>query len=342
MFLGTRARTALRSVMQPRMGAARLLRFGLVSLMGVFVLFVVTASARVEPTATGPGAGAAGGPSGLVVKGASVRRVDGRIVGAARIVNVGNAAVRSTTGVLGLRRDGAGVAQGILTFPVASLGPRRSRTVRFRTPPVGSLRLRSGPYAAVVCADVFSQVRRFMQSANCSNGGRLAVSTDVSASAGPLPSTGIATTSGPAPRTILTVRPADVSRSSTAAFGFASTVAASTFECSLDGGPWIVCNSPRRLHTLVDGRHRFAVRAIDPAGRKDATPARTSWTIDDNAPMVTLTSPAGGSKTGERKPTFSGLAGTGPADQRPDAFFVPMDEPDPPPRGLDWIRTQAR
>ena len=314
MFPRTRAKRANRSLMGLRVGAGRRLRVVLVCAMGVFVLFVVTASARVGAPASASGAGArTAGPSGLVVRALSMRRVDGQIVGAARLVNRGNVAVRSTTGVVGLRRGPGNAARGVSTFSVPALGPKGSRKVRFRTPRVGALALRPGSYAMFVCADAFSQARRFAQRANCSAGGRLAVSTGASTPSATVPS--VTTPSGPAPRTILRTGPASVSGRSTAAFRFGASVRGSTFQCSLDGGPWLACASPRRFTSLVDGRHVFAVRAVGSSGKTDRTPAHVSWDIDTALPLVTLTSPAGGSTTNDNKPAFSGAAGAAPGDR---------------------------
>ncbi|MFL5897112.1 MAG: LEA type 2 family protein [Solirubrobacterales bacterium] len=39
------------------------------------------------------------------------------------------------------------------------------------------------------------------------------------------------------------------------------------FECSLDGGAWEGCDSPRLLTRLEPGEHAFAARALSPGGR---------------------------------------------------------------------------
>ena len=49
-----------------------------------------------------------------------------------------------------------------------------------------------------------------------------------------------------------------------------------SFECSLDDGPYQPCTSPQAYFSLR-GRHTHAVRAIDPAGNIDTTPAERSW-----------------------------------------------------------------
>jgi hypothetical protein len=54
-------------------------------------------------------------------------------------------------------------------------------------------------------------------------------------------------------------------------FGFSSPVSGTTFECSLDGKPLVVCTSPS-AYKVKKGKHRFAVQARTPAG-PDPTPA---------------------------------------------------------------------
>jgi len=69
-----------------------------------------------------------------------MRRVGGRIVGNATVVNTGNAGVRSTTGLLGLRQGFGGKATGVRAFSVPALRPRSSTKVRLTTRLVGALR----------------------------------------------------------------------------------------------------------------------------------------------------------------------------------------------------------
>jgi hypothetical protein len=66
--------------------------------------------------------------------------------------------------------------------------------------------------------------------------------------------------------------------SSTATFAFSATERGSTFECSLDGGPFSACASPA-TYTVAAGPHTFQVRATDRAGNTDASPATHSWIV---------------------------------------------------------------
>ena len=52
------------------------------------------------------------------------------------------------------------------------------------------------------------------------------------------------------------------------------------FECRLDAGAWDPCTSPWRYTGLQPGPHVFAVRAVDAAGNRDASPAEHAW-VDD-------------------------------------------------------------
>jgi hypothetical protein len=62
-----------------------------------------------------------------------------------------------------------------------------------------------------------------------------------------------------------------------ASFSFEASEPNSTFECSLDGGAFTECFSPRKF-SVKRGRHRFLVRATDPLG--NVGPATTyKWRV---------------------------------------------------------------
>ncbi len=82
--------------------------------------------------------------------------------------------------------------------------------------------------------------------------------------------------------------PPDFSNQSDAVFAFSSNDAAATFECRFDAEPLAPCSSPI-TRTLGDGEHVFSVRAVDPSGAADPTPAERLWTIDTVPPDTTLT-----------------------------------------------------
>jgi hypothetical protein len=103
--------------------------------------------------------------------------------------------------------------------------------------------------------------------------------------------TGAATTSSftidtTPPDTAITAGPSAALNPPTATFTFTSTEASSTFSCSLNGGAFSPCGSPLNLSGLRDGANTLAVRATDPAGNTDPTPATYSWQVDATAPAT--------------------------------------------------------
>ena len=86
-----------------------------------------------------------------------------------------------------------------------------------------------------------------------------------------------------APETTITGGPAGITNSTVPWFSFTAP-AGSTFACKLDtpagSGSYAACTSPRTYTTTVNGRYGFSVRAIDPAGNTDPTPATRSFTVD--------------------------------------------------------------
>ena len=86
------------------------------------------------------------------------------------------------------------------------------------------------------------------------------------------------------PATSITSGPPATTQSHLAMFAFASSETPATFACSLDGGAFIACASPKTYDGLSDGAHVFAVRATDIAGNTDASPASYSWQVSTQAP----------------------------------------------------------
>ena len=94
------------------------------------------------------------------------------------------------------------------------------------------------------------------------------------------------------PETTIDSGPDGPTNDATATFGFSSSEAGSTFECSVDAGAFGACSGPGAVHTtaeLADGAHTFAVRAIDPAANADPTPASREFVVDTKAPDTKLT-----------------------------------------------------
>ncbi len=94
-----------------------------------------------------------------------------------------------------------------------------------------------------------------------------------------------------APNTTITSGPPSPTNQTSATFTFESNDAGSTFQCRLDTPTWTPCTSPISYSVLAAGGHTFRVRAIDPAGNTDGSPAVFSWTIDLTAPNTTITNP---------------------------------------------------
>jgi hypothetical protein len=81
-----------------------------------------------------------------------------------------------------------------------------------------------------------------------------------------------------APETTLGAAPRSRTRAVSATFMFSANELAS-FECKLDGAAFAPCTSPQSYARLRKSGHSFEVRAIDPAGNVDPTPAAHRWTI---------------------------------------------------------------
>lgn len=81
------------------------------------------------------------------------------------------------------------------------------------------------------------------------------------------------------PETTIAERPRKRTRKRRASFGFASDEQGSRFECSLDRAAFTACEAPVVLKRLKRRRHRFEVRAVDPAGTVDPTPAVHRWKV---------------------------------------------------------------
>ena len=111
------------------------------------------------------------------------------------------------------------------------------------------------------------------------------------------------------PETTITEGPSGTVSSSSVSFGFSSSESSSTFECRLDASSWTGCSSPKSYYGLTGGDHTFEVRAKDAAGNLDASPAKRSFTVQNESPTTGGESPT----TGEQSPP----AGVGKATPRP-------------------------
>jgi hypothetical protein len=80
------------------------------------------------------------------------------------------------------------------------------------------------------------------------------------------------------PETTITKKPKRRTRKRRAKFKFESDEPGSTFECKLDKKGFKPCGPPFKKK-VKRGKHKFKVRAIDPAGNVDSTPAKRKWKV---------------------------------------------------------------
>ncbi len=83
-----------------------------------------------------------------------------------------------------------------------------------------------------------------------------------------------------APRTTIESGPAPVVRRGRLTFSFRADEPGATFACRLDDGGYKPCRSPYTTGPLKQGDHVFGVRATDPAGNVEATPAERRFSVD--------------------------------------------------------------
>jgi hypothetical protein len=131
------------------------------------------------------------------------------------------------------------------------------------------------------------------------------------------------------PQTTLLSRPPDPSESSTASFTYASNEPGSSFECSIDAAAFAACPTAGASYvSLGNGPHSFQVRAVDPSGNVDPSPAGYSFQIAASptlpapillsaplsppAPQTSISGKPGG-RTHDRTPTFRFRASTADA-----------------------------
>ncbi|MBN8867750.1 MAG: PD40 domain-containing protein [Solirubrobacterales bacterium] len=103
--------------------------------------------------------------------------------------------------------------------------------------------------------------------------------------------------SGPANGSTITV--------DSATLAFDADEAGSTFECKIDGGDWIDCESPVALTDLDEGPHSVSIRATDRAGNVQDPVTTRSFTVDTTPPVTTITSgPEAGAVINDKTPTL--------------------------------------
>jgi N-acetylglucosamine-6-sulfatase len=95
---------------------------------------------------------------------------------------------------------------------------------------------------------------------------------------------GVVTTTAHAaiPETTIDSGPSGPTNDPSPSFTFSASEPGSTFECRLDStleAGFQACTSPKSYGSLPEGSHTFEVRATDPAGSTDPTPASRSFTV---------------------------------------------------------------
>ncbi len=111
--------------------------------------------------------------------------------------------------------------------------------------------------------------------------------------------------------------PASLTNSKAASIGISAEDHA-TFTCSVDGGDYAACTSPKALSDLTDGNHSISVKATDRAGNTSVAATSSTWEVDGTAPVIAL----GGVPSGEvQGPGASGVTNA----KKPAWFFTLVD-----------------
>jgi hypothetical protein len=152
---------------------------------------------------------------------------------------------------------------------------------------------------------------------------------DPAGASDPTPASRTFTVDATAPDTTVTAGPSGPTGAATPAFSFTASEPDATFECRTDGGDFEPCTSPRAVGPLADGQHTFEVRAVDPAGNRDPTPAARTFTVDTDPAETTITEGASGPGS-DPTPTFAFAADEAGATFQcrvDDAAFSPCTSP---------------
>lgn len=88
------------------------------------------------------------------------------------------------------------------------------------------------------------------------------------------------------PDTRVDAGPSGLIRDRTPSFRFSATKDGSSFECSIDGGPFVACAGAQTLGRLSNGTHVLRVRAKDLLGNVDLSPAERPFAVDGARPRI--------------------------------------------------------
>jgi large repetitive protein len=187
-----------------------------------------------------------------------------------------------------------GFVLDVATAPTASIvsGPCSGHIWNV-TPTLAQLALAAPDDGSVLCGRGTLAVSFSVQSAPLVDG-PYTWTTSLSASSG-LPFLAMAQPTlvidGTAPETTITGSPSSPSAPSIS-FSFSGSDGTGSgvggYQCSLDGGAFSACTSPKSYSGLLDGSHHFEVRAVDAAGNADPVAASFDWTVDAVAPETTV------------------------------------------------------
>jgi hypothetical protein len=128
--------------------------------------------------------------------------------------------------------------------------------------------------------------------------------TDSTGSTDATPASRTFTVDATPPNTTIDSGPSGTTNDPTPSFAFSASEPGSSFECKVDSGAYAPCSSPLTTGALADGPHSFEVRATDPAGNPDPTPASRTFTVDATAPETTIDSGPSGT-TNDPTPSFA-------------------------------------
>ncbi|HEV2950500.1 MAG TPA: cell envelope biogenesis protein OmpA, partial [Actinomycetota bacterium] len=90
-----------------------------------------------------------------------------------------------------------------------------------------------------------------------------------------------------APPVLINSGPDVTTESRSATFDFGADGRGIRYECSLDGGAFSLCVSPKTYNGLPIGPHTFAVRVLVPDEAPEPTEALYEWTVVENTPPET-------------------------------------------------------
>ncbi len=179
-----------------------------------------------------------------------------------------------------------------LTAPNTTIDTGPTGATNDNTPTFGFSSTEAGTFECRVDAAAFATCTTPFTAAALSDGAHTfdVRAIDTAGNVDATPATRTITVDTAAPNTTIDTAPTSPSNDNTATFAFSSSEAGSSFECRVDTAAFASCTTPFTTAALSDGTHTFEVRATDPAGNTDGTPAGRTLVIDTAAPSTTIDS----------------------------------------------------